>query len=114
MNKDSLERCYKTVLKQRDNYHVSQVELISLVDSLMGELDMAIASKEVLDRAFQNDDFKRAAFDSVTFGKGFIELSVRGVKHLRLDDVIFSCYQHCINTYKTQPEELRYSTSLEF
>jgi len=42
MNKDSLERCYKTVLKQRDNYHVSQVELISLVDSLMGELDMAI------------------------------------------------------------------------
>ena len=42
MNKDSLERCYKTVLKQRDNYQVSQVELISLVDSLIYELDMAI------------------------------------------------------------------------
>lgn len=42
MNKDSLERCYKAVLKQRDNYHVSQVELISLVDSLMHELGMAI------------------------------------------------------------------------
>jgi len=42
MNKDSLERCYKTVLKQRDDYHVSQVELISLVDRLIYELDMAI------------------------------------------------------------------------
>jgi hypothetical protein len=42
MNKDSLERCYKTVLKQRDNYHVSQVELVSLVDSLMYELGVAI------------------------------------------------------------------------
>lgn len=42
MNKDSLKRCYKTVLKQRDDYHVSQVELISLVDSLMYELNMAI------------------------------------------------------------------------
>lgn len=42
MNKDSLERCFKTVLKQRDDYHVSQVELISLVDSLISELDMAI------------------------------------------------------------------------
>ena len=42
MNKDSLERCYKTVLKQRDNYQVSQVELISIVDSLVYELNMAI------------------------------------------------------------------------
>ncbi len=75
---------------------------------------MAIASREVLDRAFQNDDFKRAVFDSITFGKGFIELGVGSVKYLRLDDVIVSYYQYCINTYKAQPEDLRRSTNLEF
>ena len=48
MNKDSLERCYKTVLKQRDNYHVSQVELISLVNDLMDELEMAINEINVM------------------------------------------------------------------
>jgi hypothetical protein len=42
MNRDSLKRCYKTALKQRDDYQVSQVELISLVDNLMYELNMAI------------------------------------------------------------------------
>ena len=42
MKYEQLERCYKTVLKQRDGYHVSQLELISLIDGLIYELNMAI------------------------------------------------------------------------
>ena len=42
MKYEQLERCYQTVLKQRDDYQVSQVELIALVDSLMYELSVAI------------------------------------------------------------------------
>lgn len=60
MNKDSLERCYKTVLKQRDNYHVSQVELISLVDSLMHELDMAIDEINTMRDIHHNDNLTPA------------------------------------------------------
>lgn len=55
MNRDNLERCYKTVLKQRDDYHVSQVQLISLVDSLMYELGMAIDEINTM-RDIHHDD----------------------------------------------------------
>jgi len=56
MNKDSLERCYKTVLRQRDGYQVSQVELISLVDSLMYELNMAIDEINTMRDVHHNDN----------------------------------------------------------
>ena len=39
---DQLNRCYKTVLSQRDRYHDNGVELESLVDKLIYELNMCI------------------------------------------------------------------------
>ena len=75
---------------------------------------MAIASKETLEAAFKHDEFKRAVFDQCVFGKGFIEFGLRGVKHLRIEDVITPWYQSAISTYKAQSHELRHATQLEF
>jgi hypothetical protein len=75
---------------------------------------MANASKEVLDKAFENLEFEKQVFDVMMFGSGFIELGFNGVKHLTLNDVLVSCYESLLQDHKEKDLELILSNQLEF
>tara|TARA_Y100000310_G_C20147651_1_gene563216 strand:- start:144 stop:371 length:228 start_codon:yes stop_codon:yes gene_type:complete len=75
---------------------------------------MANANKELLDKAFDNPQFKKQIFDVMMFGAGFVELGFNGVKHLTLNDVLISCYESLLRDHKEKDLELVLSNQLEF
>ena len=60
MEYNQLERCYKNVLSQRDRYHDNGVELVSLVNDLMDELEMAINEINVMRDIHHKDNLTPA------------------------------------------------------
>lgn len=75
---------------------------------------MALASKEALEKVFENPEIKNQLFDTVLFGNGFIELGFGGVKYLTLNDVIISHYDSLLKKHKEKDLELILSDQLEF
>jgi len=73
---------------------------------------MALASKETLERFSRV--FEKQMLDTVIFGTGFISFGCGTVEHVRFEDVFISCYQSLLNKYKSQSDELRICSNLEF
>jgi len=73
---------------------------------------MALASKETLEKF--SEMFERQMLDTVIFGTGFITFGCGTVEHVRFEDVFISCYQSLLNKYKSQSDELRICSNLEF
>ena len=80
MKYEQLERCYKTVLKQRDCYQVTQVEMNELINSLMDELEMAINEINVMRDTHHKDNLTPADhWDKETLHNAQVKLHELGL-----------------------------------